>query len=62
MDEGGQNVHISSYKIDKSWGCNVQHGDYSEQYCIVYLKVAKRGHLNGSHHREKNAIIRGDAC
>ena len=26
MDEGDQNVQISSYK---SWVCNVQHGDYS---------------------------------
>ena len=27
MGEGGQKVQISSYKICKSWGCNVQHGD-----------------------------------
>ena len=32
---GGQNglsrsrVQISSYKINKSWGCNVQHDDYN---------------------------------
>ena len=25
--EGGQNVQTSSYKIDKSWGCNIQHSD-----------------------------------
>ena len=24
------------------WGYNVQPGDYSQQYCIIYLKVAKR--------------------
>ena len=30
MDEGGQNVQTSSYKISKLWGCNVQHGDYSQ--------------------------------
>ena len=35
MGEGGQKVNTSSYKINKSWGYNVQHGDYS-------LKVAKR--------------------
>ena len=29
MGEGGQEAQISSYKISKSWGCNVQHGDYS---------------------------------
>ena len=33
--DGGE-VQTSSYKINKFWGCNVQ------QYCIVYLKVAKR--------------------
>ena len=29
LSEGGQKVHTSSYKIIKSQGCNVQHGDYS---------------------------------
>ena len=29
MGEGDQKVQISSYKINKPWGCNVQHGDYS---------------------------------
>ena len=29
MGEGCQEAQISSYKINKSWGCNVQHGDYS---------------------------------
>ena len=23
MDEGGQKVQISGYKMNKSWGCNV---------------------------------------
>ena len=27
MGEGGQKVQGSSYKINKSWGDNVQHGD-----------------------------------
>lgn len=27
MSEGGQNVQNSSYKINRSGGCNVQHGD-----------------------------------
>ena len=27
--EGGQKVPISSYEVNKSWGYNVQHGDYS---------------------------------
>ena len=28
--EGGQKVQIFGYNINnRSWGCNVQHGDYS---------------------------------
>ena len=27
MCEGGQKIQTCSYKINKSWGCNVQHGD-----------------------------------
>ena len=34
MGEKSQKVQISSYEINKSWGCKVQHGDSSEQYCI----------------------------
>lgn len=30
MDQGFQKVHTSSFKIDKLWECNVQHGDNSE--------------------------------
>ena len=26
----GQKVEISSYKINKSWGCTTQHDDHSE--------------------------------
>ena len=29
MGEGTQKIQTSSYKINKSWGCNVEHGDYS---------------------------------
>ena len=29
MDEGGQKVQTFSYKINKSWGYNIQHGNYS---------------------------------
>ena len=29
MGEGVQKVQTSSYKINKPWGCNVQHGNYS---------------------------------
>lgn len=27
-DEGDQSIQNSSNKINKSWGCSVQHGDY----------------------------------
>lgn len=27
--EGGQKVHIFSYKVDKFWRYKAQHGDYS---------------------------------
>ena len=29
MGEGGKKVQISSYKINKSWGCNGQHDDHN---------------------------------
>ena len=29
LDKGGQKVQLSSYKINKFWGGNTQHGDYS---------------------------------
>lgn len=29
MGEGGQKTLTSSYTINKSWGCNVQYGNYS---------------------------------
>ena len=29
MGECGQKIQMPSYKINKSWGCKVQHGDYS---------------------------------
>ena len=29
MGEGGQNVQNSSYKINRSGDCNVQHGDHT---------------------------------
>ena len=29
MGESGQKVQNSHYKVNKSWECNIQHGDYS---------------------------------
>ena len=47
MGEKSQKVKISSYEINKSWGCKVQHGDYSEQYCI--FEAIERIDLKSSH-------------
>ena len=48
----GHRVQTSSCKMSKFWASNVQHGDYSQQYCIMYLKVAKRVDLKCSHHKK----------
>lgn len=48
----GERVHTSSYKMNKVWGSNIQHGGHSchnGQHCIVYLKFAKRAELKCSH-------------
>ena len=29
MGEGDQKVQTASYKVAKSWGCSVEHGDTS---------------------------------
>ena len=41
----------SSYKISKSCGCDVQHGDYSY---IICLKMAKKIDLKSSHCKKKS--------
>lgn len=41
MGEGGQNVQIFSYKINKFTGWNVGHGDYSKQYLLHIWKLLK---------------------
>lgn len=33
---------FQSCRINKSWRCNMQHGDNSKQYCNIYLQFAKR--------------------
>lgn len=52
--------------INKSWGCSVQPGDYSLQYCVLYLKVAKRVDLKSSYHQkncwERSVEEKGDTC
>lgn len=45
MDKGGQRVQTSSYKMNMFWGRNMYNGDYSQQWCIVYLEVTERADL-----------------
>ena len=52
MGEDGQ--RIQSYKMNKFWGTNVQHGDCSWQYCIIHLNVAKTVEFESSHHRYRH--------
>ena len=47
VGKGGQKIQTSSYKVNKSRGCNVQHGNCSQSYCILYLKAAKKGKSKG---------------
>ena len=54
MGKGGQKIQTSSYKTNKSWGCNVRHGDDCQQYCVVYLKISKKVDLKSSHCKKKN--------
>ena len=37
-----QRVQTFSYKMNMSWIYNIQHGDCSSKYCIVFFKVVKR--------------------
>ena len=55
--EDGQRVQTCRYKVDKIWGSDAQHGDYSEQHCIIYLKVAKRVDHQCSHHKREMTIM-----
>ena len=60
FDEGGQKIQSSSYKISKSWGCNIEH------LLMIYRKVIKRVDLKSSHHKEKKSLffmsILDDGC
>ena len=55
MGEGDPKAQTSSHNINKSRGCNVQHGGYSS-YCVAYLKVAKKIDLKSSHHKKKYVL------
>ena len=48
MDRGCQWVKIPV--LNEFWASNIQHGDYRQQYCNVYLKATKRADLKSSYH------------
>ena len=50
VSERGQKVQAFSYKMNKSWGCNVQ-----LIKPLACLKVAKRVDLKGSHYVKKKS-------
>ena len=52
MDEGGQKVTTSSYMINKSQGCHVQHDEYKEHGCMFCMKVVERANPEPSHHKK----------
>ena len=56
LNEGSQKVQTSSYKINKSQGCNVQHDKYNQQCRTLYMKV-KRVNPKSSHHKEKDFFL-----
>ena len=49
-----QRVPTCRWKMNKLWGSNC---DCSQQYCIVYLEVAKRLGLKCSHHGKGMIIM-----
>ena len=58
----GSKVQTFSYKINKSWGCNIQHGNHSLKHCIGYLKISKRD-LKSFHQQKKIFVtMYGDRC
>ena len=56
MGEEGQDVQTSSYKINKSWECNVQCGNCSPKHYSAYFKIVKRVNFKSSHHK-KNIFL-----
>lgn len=49
MLDVGQRVQTSGYKMSKSWGSDVEQGNYSGWYCIVHLGFAGRARLRCHH-------------
>ena len=57
IGNGGQRVHTSSYKMNKFWRSNVQHGDYSYQYHTAHLTVARRVDLKSAYHTWEDKLV-----
>lgn len=51
-----QSVQTSSCQMNTFWEPNVQHGEYSHPYGIMYLETAKRGNLKHPPHEKEMAV------
>lgn len=58
----GQSVQVSSYRMNKIWGSNLQHGEYGEQYYIIHLKGAKRLIFNVLSTKNKWQLCKAHGC
>ena len=47
----GQTLTVKILKV--SWRLKTQDSDYSQQYCIINIKVSKKLDLHCSHHKKK---------
>lgn len=57
MDEDSQRVQIYNCRMNKFWGSYVQLDDYSQPYCIIYLKDTKRIPVfQNSHYKKKKKV------
>ena len=56
----GQNIQTCSDKLNEFWESNAQLGNCSQQYFIIYLKVAKSIDLKCSCHKKVVANMWGD--
>ena len=54
-------AQTSGNNMKQFCGSNIQCGDYGLEYCIIYLKVAKRVELECSHHKKEMVIMWHDA-
>ena len=50
-------LSIYSQQISKFQRPNAKHTDYSQQYCIINFRVAKRLDLNCSHYKREVVIM-----